>query len=114
MPMIFMAGGSGLSSPRSMILDLLEEGCALPLTLIYGQRTIEELYYHGEFVALAAKHPNFTYLPVLSHEPESGAWAGERGFVHEIDRKHTSELPSLMRISYAVFCLQKKTNYSTQ
>src|SRR3546814_11100134 len=63
MPMIFMAGGSGLSSPRSMILDLLEEGCALPLTLIYGQRTIEELYYHGEFVALAAKHPNFTYLP---------------------------------------------------
>src|SRR3546814_15786810 len=78
MPMIFMAGGSGLSSPRSMILDLLEEGCALPLTLIYGQRTIEELYYHGEFVALAAKHPNFTYLPVLSHEPESGAWAGER------------------------------------
>src|SRR3546814_4810536 len=43
MPMIFMAGGSGLSSPRSMILDLLEEGCALPLPLIYGQRTIEDL-----------------------------------------------------------------------
>src|SRR3546814_9253517 len=114
MPMIFMAGGSGLSSPRSMILDLLEEGCALPLTLIYGQRTIEELYYHGEFVALAAKHPNFTYLPVLSHEPESGAWAGERGFVHEMahrhfrSEEHTSELQSLMRISYAVFCLKKK------
>src|SRR3546814_2238493 len=35
---------------------------------------------------------------------------------HETRRKprrseeHTSELPSLMRISYAVFCLQKKTN----
>src|SRR3546814_3914367 len=26
------------------------------------------------------------------------------------DRKHTSELQSLMRISYAVFCLKKKTN----
>src|SRR3546814_7153019 len=25
--------------------------------------------------------------------------------------EHTSELPSLMRNSYAVFCLQKKTNY---
>ena len=33
---IFMAGGSGLSSPRSMILDLLEEGCTLPITLVYG------------------------------------------------------------------------------
>src|SRR3546814_1087704 len=46
-----------------------------------------------------------------------------RGTVHGIDRseEHTSELQSLMRISYAVFCLQKKTQtkltttrYSTQ
>src|SRR3546814_2777233 len=28
--------------------------------------------------------------------------------------EHTSELQSLMRISYAVFCLQKKTNYTQQ
>src|SRR3546814_7001498 len=28
--------------------------------------------------------------------------------------EHTSELQSLMRISYAVFCLQKKKNPSTQ
>src|SRR3546814_3611225 len=27
--------------------------------------------------------------------------------------EHTSELQSLMRISYAVFCLKKKTNKST-
>src|SRR3546814_2203488 len=28
--------------------------------------------------------------------------------------EHTSELQSLMRISYAVFCLKKKINYRTQ
>src|SRR3546814_7878289 len=28
--------------------------------------------------------------------------------------EHTSELPSLMRISYAVFCLKKKTTTPTQ
>src|SRR3546814_4492643 len=28
--------------------------------------------------------------------------------------EHTSELQSLMRISYAVFCLKKKTKYSAQ
>src|SRR3546814_2537984 len=27
--------------------------------------------------------------------------------------EHTSELQSLMRISYAVFCLKKKTKYNT-
>src|SRR3546814_7248359 len=28
--------------------------------------------------------------------------------------EHTSELQSLMRISYAVFCLKKKTNHNEQ
>ena len=45
----------GTTSPRSMILDLLEEGSTLPITLVYGQRTREELYYHDEFLALAEK-----------------------------------------------------------
>src|SRR3546814_3839515 len=34
-------------------------------------------------------------------------WNGTRS------EEHTSELQSLMRISYAVFCLKKKTNYTT-
>ncbi|HHK4245176.1 TPA: NADH:ubiquinone reductase (Na(+)-transporting) subunit F [Pseudomonas aeruginosa] len=82
-PLIFMAGGSGLSSPRSMILDLLAEGCDLPITLVYGQRNRAELYYHEEFLALAERHANFHYVPVLSHEPEGSDWQGGRGFVHE-------------------------------
>jgi phenol/toluene 2-monooxygenase (NADH) P5/A5 len=81
--LLFMAGGSGLSSPRSMILDLLEEGCTLPITLVYGQRSKAELYYHDEFLALAEKHPNFRYVPALSHEPEGSDWTGARGFVHD-------------------------------
>ena len=85
---IFMAGGSGLSSPRSMILDLLEEGCTQPLTLVYGQRNRAELYYHDEFLALAAKHANFSYVPALSHEPEGSDWSGFRGFVHEAAKAH--------------------------
>jgi phenol hydroxylase P5 protein len=83
LPMLFMAGGSGLSSPRSMILDLLDGGCAEPITLVYGQRTRDELYYDDEFRALAARHPNFRYIPTLSNEPQGSDWAGHRGFVHE-------------------------------
>src|SRR3546814_3799388 len=33
---------------------------------------------------------------------------------HSRSEEHTSELQSLMRISYAVFCLQKKTNHHTK
>src|SRR3546814_9577178 len=32
--------------------------------------------------------------------------------LHQRSEEHTSELQSLMRISYAVFCLKKKTNIS--
>jgi len=87
-PMIFLAGGSGLSSPRSMILDLLGEGCSLPITLVYGARSREELYYHEHFEKLVATYSNFTYLPVLSNEPEESGWAGRRGFVHDAAKEH--------------------------
>lgn len=88
LPLIFMAGGSGLSSPRSMILELLESGCELPITLVYGQRTRGELYYHDDFLALAERHANFTYVPALSDEPAGSDWAGFRGYVHEAATDH--------------------------
>ncbi len=87
LPLLFMAGGSGLSSPRSMILDLLEGGCTLPITLVYGQRHLPELYGHDAFLALAERHPNFEYIPCLSHEPADSDWPGERGFVHEVAQR---------------------------
>src|SRR3546814_9520695 len=39
------------------------------------------------------------FRPDRSHPPTQTAWRSE---------EHTSELQSLMRISYAVFCLKKK------
>ena len=87
-PMVFMAGGSGLSSPRAMIQELLARDCAQPITLIYGQRSREELYYDAEFRALAAEYPHFTYIPAISGDAECGDWSGARGFVHEAAREH--------------------------
>ena len=88
LPVVFMAGGSGLSSPRSMILDLLEQGFDHKVTLVYGQRTRDELYYDDEFRALAARHSNFEYVPTLS-EAAAGAPAGTaKGFVHDAAKAH--------------------------
>ncbi len=85
-PMIFMAGGSGLSSPRSMILDLLASGWTQPITLVYGQRNAAELYYDAEFKALAGAHPNFHYLPALSED--ATGFDGIQGFVHDAAQQH--------------------------
>src|SRR3546814_4459048 len=43
----------------------------------------------------------------------SGHRAGPHSRRHRRSEEHTSELQSLMRISYAVFCLKKKKNVFT-
>lgn len=87
-PVIFMAGGSGLSSPKSMILDLLESGEERQITLIYGARNRAELYYHEMFLGLAEKHANFTYVPALNEPTPECDWTGFTGFVHDAAKAH--------------------------
>src|SRR3546814_7051331 len=42
------------------------------------------------------------------------AWLRQRNLPQPRSEEHTSELQSLMRISYAVFCLKKKKTETTQ
>src|SRR3546814_10416198 len=59
--------------------------------------------------ALAGRHARRRQRlagPVREPRPAEGGRARSE--------EHTSELQSLMRISYAVFCLKKKTNHSFQ
>ncbi len=82
-PFLFLAGGSGLSSPKSMILELLGAGERRPITLVYGARDQQDLYYRELFEGLDERHENFRYVPVLSAEPDDSDWEGMRGFVHD-------------------------------
>src|SRR3546814_3816658 len=86
--------------PRSTRTDtlfpyttLFRSGCALPLS--YGSMTI---------------------YPTLARDfgsgPMAAAHASCQGGLPRSE-EHTSELPSLMRISYAVFCLKKKKHNIT-
>jgi len=86
--LIFIAGGSGLSSPQSMILDLLAQGDTRQITLFQGARTRAELYNRELFEDLAARHANFTYVPALSQAAEDGDWRGFRGYVHDAAKQH--------------------------
>ncbi|WP_207000390.1 NADH:ubiquinone reductase (Na(+)-transporting) subunit F [Trinickia mobilis] len=87
-PVLLIAGGSGLSSPKSMLIDLLEQRDERPVTLVYGARNRAELYYHELFLQLADRHANFTYVPALSDEQEDSEWDGYRGYVHEAAKTH--------------------------
>ncbi|MGA8313035.1 MAG: FAD-dependent oxidoreductase [Terriglobales bacterium] len=81
---IFIATGTGIAPFRSMLHWLLAEEArhqGKNLWLVFGNRTEEDIYYHDEFLTLAAKHANFHYLPTLSRA--DAAWQGLRGYVQE-------------------------------
>src|SRR3546814_3308228 len=96
--------------PRSTRTDTL-----FPYTTLFRSRPRP----HLTAVALSAiTGPAASHARVRARRP---AGAGERTGVarRRADRgesrseEHTSELQSLMRISYAVFCLKKKTKHAT-
>src|SRR3546814_2844271 len=47
-------------------------------------------------------------MRVQAEQSRQVVFVGDDGRAHMRSEEHTSELPSLMRISYAVFCLKKK------
>src|SRR3546814_975361 len=55
---------------------------------------------------------NMPSSPATGRRSGSYSRQGGRNLAHQLRRseEHTSELQSLMRISYAVFCLKKKKN----
>src|SRR3546814_8207238 len=68
----------------------------------------------GHLAALIDTTKNGNTLAIISaayQDPKAAQWLSERTGVPAVVRseEHTSELQSLMRISYAVFCLKKKT-----
>src|SRR3546814_7175765 len=93
--------------PRSTRTDTL-----FPYTTLFRSRPRvyagETAKHRGDFDVYIADARggdprNLTNSPELEAEPALSP-DGERS------EEHTSELQSLMRISYAVFCLKKKTN----
>jgi ferredoxin-NADP reductase len=81
---IFIATGTGIAPFRSMLHWLLADPSrhqSRSFFLVFGSRTEKDIYYHQEFLQLAAEHANFDYLPTLSRGgPE---WKGLRGYVQE-------------------------------
>ncbi|HZR58294.1 MAG TPA: FAD-dependent oxidoreductase [Terriglobales bacterium] len=81
---IFIATGTGIAPFRSMLHWLLAEESRhqnKQLYLVFGNRTEKDIYYHEEFLRMAAERENFHYLPTLSRG--SGEWQGLRGYVQE-------------------------------
>src|SRR3546814_4681821 len=106
--------------PRSTRTDTL-----LPYTTLFRSRrdvrtdaaraSLPRLYPPPGFAAAAARTPPARQAPGKDPaQPAARLGVGLRAALTAVptrSEEHTSELQSLMRISYAVFCLKKKNKH---
>src|SRR3546814_10914691 len=95
---------------RGAVIDLIPEMMRLTLDIL--MRTLFSLRLDDEHVDI------FEALTVVLRDAERRIWSPfspprwlpvrRNREVRDRSEEHTSELQSLMRISYAVFCLKKK------
>src|SRR3546814_2371444 len=64
---------------------------------------------NDERVRLTILHTNDVHSRIEPFPMDGSRFQGLGGVARRRSEEHTSELQSLMRISYAVFCLKKKT-----
>src|SRR3546814_3224945 len=76
---------------------------------------IKDLADPGKSSTFEEQYRNFWYVSISSVEMGRLMWPDYPAFKKMVERseEHTSELQSLMRISYAVFCLTKKNQNTT-
>ena len=80
----FVCTGTGIAPFRSMIKDLYRNKKGYKnIYLIFGTRTIKDILYYDEMLALSKEMPDFHYVVTLSRET-AATWKGGKGYVHAI------------------------------
>src|SRR3546814_8510635 len=74
------------------------------------RKIIEAIVAQEQIDAKAESDKLAGALAEMDAEKQNGVYAGLSDDEKKRSEEHTSELQSLMRISYAVFCLKKKNN----
>ncbi|MFC1669220.1 NADH:ubiquinone reductase (Na(+)-transporting) subunit F [Spirochaetota bacterium] len=91
-PMIFIAGGSGMAPIWSMIKHMKDKGIKRKAYYFFGATTQKDLFFADELYKMQDEIENFTFIPVLSNEPEDSDWKGERGFANAVVMKYIPDI----------------------
>jgi len=81
-PIILLAAGTGLAPIKAIVEHLQHIGSTRPTVLYWGCRSRVDLYLHDWALAMAARQPGLTYVPVLSQPLAEDAWSARTGLVH--------------------------------
>jgi len=81
-PVIFLAGGIGITPFYSMSRYAAAHSLPHRITLFYSNRRPEDAAFLDEFLKLPAQNPNFTFVGTMTEMDKSTQdWNGERGYI---------------------------------
>ena len=84
-PMVMVAGGTGIAPIKAMIEQMIQSGgINRPMSIYWGVRGQQNLYFNDQLEKWAAEHENITYIPVLSDAEEDESWEGRKGYVQGV------------------------------
>lgn len=79
-PLLMLAGGTGLAPMLAMLRTLARQQSARQITLLYGVNRDEDLVLVDVLNDLAARLPDFNWLPVVA---DSASSCAQKGYVTE-------------------------------
>jgi CDP-4-dehydro-6-deoxyglucose reductase len=82
-PALLVAGGTGFAPLKSMLRHALERGSQRRFLLYWGARTATDLYEERLVLDWTRRHPQLTFVPVLSGADPATEGGRRRGWVHE-------------------------------
>lgn len=86
----FVANGVGIAPFYGMVSDLLEKNPDAQVSLIFGVRSEDDIFYYDFFESLATDYKNFHFIQALS-QPKS-QWQGYNGRVTKYITENYHEL----------------------
>lgn len=83
--MLYIGGGAGMAPLRSQIFHMFHtEKTNRKVSYWYGARSMREVFYDDEFLAIEKKFPNFKFNIALSEPLPEDNWTGYKGFIHQV------------------------------
>jgi len=82
LPAVIIAGGTGYSYAKSVLLECLSQQPNRQVFLYWGAKTEVDLYEADLLAKLTTMHEQYRFIPVL--ESPQISWQGEAGLVHEV------------------------------
>ena len=80
---VLIAGGIGITPFKSMIEYSADEGLKTPLTLLYGNHSVEDVPFKQELDTLSQENPMLEIMHVISNPPPTPPWDYRVGHIDE-------------------------------